>query len=141
MSTLQKAIEIAIEAHRGQTDKSGAPYILHPLRVMQRGNTDIEKICGVLHDLIEDTSWTFEQLATEGFSEGVIEVLRCVTKLSEEEDYEDFIGRIKQNPIAIKVKLNDLQDNMDITRFNELTEKDRVRLNKYLKAFSLLRKC
>jgi (p)ppGpp synthase/HD superfamily hydrolase len=138
---IEKAIQIAVEAHKGQTDKAGKPYIFHVLRVMHAGKTNIEKICGVLHDVIEDTSWTFEQLATVGFSDEVIEVLRCVTKLSEDEDYEDFIGRIKQNPIAIKVKLNDLQDNMDITRFNELTEKDRVRLNKYLKAFSLLRKC
>jgi len=138
---IEKAIQIAIEAHNGQTDKAGKPYILHVLRVMHAGGTELEKVCGVLHDIVEDTSWTFEQLATEGFSEEVIEVLRCVTKLAEDEDYEHFIGRIKQNPTAVNVKLNDLQDNMDITRFNELTEKDRIRLNKYLKAYSLLRIC
>ena len=102
---------------------------------MGRGNTEIEKVCGVLHDLVEDTDWTFDQLQAEGFSKEIIEVLRCVTKESEEEDYDHFIARVKQNKTAINVKLNDLQDNMDVTRLTFITEKDRVRLNKYLKAY------
>jgi (p)ppGpp synthase/HD superfamily hydrolase len=113
MSTIEKAIEIAIDAHKGQKDKSGANYILHPLRVMERGRSEIEKICGVLHDVLEDSQWTIEMLENEGFSDEIISVLRCVTKESEEEDYEVFINRIAQNPIAVEVKINDLLDNMD----------------------------
>ena len=135
MSTIEKAIEIAVAAHKGQKDKSGANYILHPLCVMERGRSEIEKICGVLHDVLEDSQWTIEMLENEGFSDEIISVLRCVTKESEEEDYEVFINRIAQNPIAVEVKINDLLDNMDITRFKSLDENDLKRLNKYLKAF------
>ena len=138
MSTLQKAIEIAQVAHKGQTDKSGAPYIMHVIRVMNSGKTEIEKICGVLHDLVEDTPWTFEMLQHEGFSEEIINVLKCVTKESEQEDYDHFIDRIIQNKTAIAVKLNDLRDNMDITRLPQITEQDRKRLNKYIRAYKKL---
>jgi (p)ppGpp synthase/HD superfamily hydrolase len=139
MSTLEKALEIAFVAHKGQKDKSGADYILHPIRVMQRGKTEIEKICGLLHDVVEDSDLTFEDLENEGFSKDVISVLKCLTKTSENEDYDSFIDRVIQNPIAIKVKINDLLDNMDITRLRELSERDLKRLNKYLKAYSVLK--
>ena len=138
MSTLQRAIEIATEAHKGQFDKSGKDYIGHPLRVMEMGKTDEEKIVGVLHDVIEDTDWTFEALAEEGFSKDVIDALRCVTKLSENENYDDFIERIKKNPLAVAVKINDLSDNMDIRRLPSLSDKDVKRLKKYLKAYKKL---
>ena len=78
MSTLEKAIQIATEAHKGQLDKSGKDYIGHPLRVMEMGNTEEEKIVGVLHDVVEDTEWTFEALEAEGFSKQIIDALRCV---------------------------------------------------------------
>ena len=135
MSTLARAIEIARSAHNGQKDKSGKDYIWHPLRVMKRGQTETEKICGVLHDVVEDSDWTFEKLEAEGFSKEVIDVLRCVTKTGENENYDDFINRIAPNPVAVQVKINDLLDNMDITRFKELNEWDLKRLNKYLKAY------
>ena len=138
MSTLQRAIEIATEAHKGQFDKSGKDYIGHPLRVMEMGKTEEEKIVGVLHDVIEDTDWTFETLAEEGFSKEVINALRCVTKLSENENYDDFIERIKKNPLAVAVKINDLSDNMDIRRLPYLSDKDVKRLKKYLKAYKKL---
>ena len=140
MNMLQKAIQIATIAHQDQTDKAGMPYIEHPLRVMRLGKTEEEMIVGILHDVVEDSGWTFEQLAVEGFSEEVIEALRCVTKLSEDEPYDLFISRIKQNPLAVKVKLNDLSDNMDIRRLHELTDKDVMRLKKYLKAYNELKK-
>jgi 5'(3')-deoxyribonucleotidase len=139
-STLSRAIEIATAAHKGQKDKSGTDYIQHPIRVMQRGQTEIEKICGVLHDVVEDSDLTFEDLEKEGFSSEVIAVLRCVTKLSNDEDYDCFIKRVAQNPVAVQVKINDLLDNMDVTRFRQLTEHDCKRLNKYLKAYWRLRK-
>jgi (p)ppGpp synthase/HD superfamily hydrolase len=138
MSNLARAIEIAVAAHKGQRDKSGAAYILHPLRVMKRGRTETERICGVLHDVVEDSDWTFERLEAEGFAPEVIDVLRCVTKLSEDEDYDRFIERVAANSVATQVKINDLLDNMDITRLQTLTEADVKRLNKYLRAYKRL---
>ena len=138
MSTLERAIEIATEAHRGQFDKAGNDYIGHPLRVMTAGKTTEEKIVGVLHDVVEDTDWTFERLAAEGFSTKVVEALRCVTKLSENEPYDKFIARVKENPLAVAVKLNDLSDNMDIRRLPYISDKDVKRLKKYLRAYKQL---
>ena len=138
MSTLERAIEIATEAHRGQLDKAGNDYIGHSLRVMAAGKSTDEKIVGVLHDVVEDSDWTFERLAAEGFSDEVIEALRCVTKISEGEPYDKFIARVKTNPLAVAVKLNDLSDNMDIRRLPYLSDKDVKRLKKYLKAYKQL---
>ena len=135
---LNKAIEIATKAHKGQVDKAGQPYIDHPLRVMNMGGTDDEKIVGVLHDVIEDSHWTFERLAVEGFSAEIVEALRCVTKLSDNEPYDKFIERVKTNPLAVKVKINDLTDNMDVRRLAYISEKDVKRLRKYLKAYKQL---
>lgn len=136
---LQKALQIITEAHKNQTDKAGQPYIFHLLRVSEKGQTETEKNCGLLHDLIEDTEWTFEDLKQEGFSDEIIRVLECVTK-RENENYTDFIKRIAENPTAIKVKLNDLEDNLNIKRLSFLTEKDTERLNKYLTAHHFLTK-
>ena len=138
MSTLQRAIEIATQAHQGQFDKSGKDYIGHPLRVMEMGSTEEEKIAGVLHDVVEDSDWTFEALEAEGFSQEIIAALKCVTKLSETENYDDFIERVKKNPLAVAVKINDLTDNMDIRCLPYLSDKDIKRLKKYLKAYKKL---
>ena len=138
MSTLERAIQIATEAHKGQFDKAGKEYIGHPIRVMEMGKTEDEKIVGVLHDVIENTDWTFERLEAEGFSPEVIAALRCVTKTSENENYDDFIDRVKKNPLAVAVKINDLTDNMDIRRLPYLSDKDVKRLKKYLKAYKRL---
>lgn len=138
MSTLEKAIAIASEAHEGQFDKAGKDYIGHPLRVMEMGRTEEEKIVGVLHDIVEDTPWTFEMLETEGFSSEIIAALKCLTKISEKENYDDFIERVRKNPLAVAVKINDLTDNMDIRRLPYLSDKDVKRLKKYLKAYKKL---
>lgn len=135
---LDRAKAIATSAHEGQVDKAGKPYIKHPMRVMNMGKTVEEKIAGVLHDVVEDSDWTFEMLEKEGIPKDVMDALRCVTKLSEDEDYDHFIERVKTNPLAVKVKLNDLKDNMDITRLGEVTEKDLARLNKYIRAYRQL---
>ena len=105
---------------------------------MEMGKTEEEKIVGVLHDVVEDTGWTFEKLAEEGFSQEVIAALRCVTKSHENENYDDFIERVKKNPLATAVKINDLTDNMDIRRLPYLSDKDVKRLKKYLKAYKRL---
>ena len=135
---LQKAIDIATAAHSGQLDKAGAPYIDHPLRVMAAGSTTDEKIVGVLHDVIEDSEWTFEARAAEGFPAHIINALRHITHLPDE-TYEKFIARVKKNPLATAVKLNDLSDNMDIRRLPYLSDKDVKRLKRYLKAYKRLK--
>lgn len=134
---LQKAIEIATEAHCGQVDKAGAPYIEHPTRVMNAGANMDEKIVGILHDVVEDSNWTFDALEAEGFPEHIITALRCITK-REGEPYDKFIIRVKKNPLATAVKLNDLTDNMDIRRLPYLSDKDVKRLKRYLKAYKRL---
>jgi len=135
---LNKAIEIAVKAHKGQVDKYGHPYIIHVFSVMNAGETMDEKICGALHDVVEDTPWTFNQLRDEGFSEEIISALICVTKKSDDEDYQGFTDRIKTNHLAVNVKINDLQDNMDVRRMTEVKETDAFRLNKYLQAYRQL---
>lgn len=135
---LRIAIDIAKEAHKGQVDKAGNEYIDHPLRVMAAGHSVSEKIIGILHDVVEDTDWTFERLEAEGFTTEIIEALKCVTKQWEDEPYDAFIERVKTNPLAVTVKINDLADNMDIRRLKELTDKDLKRLQKYHKAYRQL---
>lgn len=134
---LEKALVIATKAHEGQKDKAGSPYILHPIRVSNRCLTDEEKIVALLHDVIEDTNVSASDLLASGFPRNIVEAVLSVTR-NEGESYEDFVIRSKQNPIGRQVKLHDLEDNMDITRFNQLTERDLVRLNKYLKAYRSL---
>lgn len=134
---LEKALVIATKAHEGQKDKAGSPYILHPIRVSNRCLTDEEIIVALLHDVIEDTNVSASDLLASGFPRNIVEAVLSVTR-NEGESYEDFVIRSKQNPIGRQVKLHDLEDNMDITRFNQLTEKDLVRLNKYLKAYRSL---
>ena len=135
---LERAIEIAVQAHKGTSDKGGSPYILHPLAVMHNLDTDDEKIVGVLHDVVEDTQWTFEKLLDEGFSVTVVNALRSVTKQGGGEDYFDFIQRAKKNPLGRKVKIADIQHNMDVTRIKVISDKDATRLNKYKKALEIL---
>jgi len=133
VSMLNKAIEIANRAHAGQVDKAGAPYILHPLRVMMTRSKEIERICAVMHDVVEDSNITLDEIRVEGFSEDVITVLDCLTKRAGE-SYDDFIDRILVNETACHVKLADLYDNMDISRIANPTEKDRERIKKYQEA-------
>lgn len=134
---LEKALAIATKAHEGQTDKSGVPYILHPIRVSNRCKTDEERIVAILHDTIEDTDVTPDYLLSEGFPKSIVEAVLSVTR-NEGESYENFVIRSKQNPIGRQVKIHDLEDNMDITRLQSLLEKDLERLNKYLKAYRVL---
>ncbi|WP_210730708.1 hypothetical protein [Roseicyclus persicicus] len=142
---LQRAIEIAAEAHREQTDKAGAPYLLHPLRVMISLETEDERIVGVLQDVVEDgPGWTFQRLEKEGFSPTVLDALRLVTKRPEDEGdseavYVAFVRRAKGNKIARRVKTADILDNLNASRLTALTEKDMRRMNRYLAALRELR--
>lgn len=119
---IEKALLIATKAHNGQVDKSGSAYISHPIRVSNRCNTEEERIVALLHDTIEDTWVTPEYLLSEGFPATIVEAVLSVTR-NENESYEDFILRSKQNHIGKQVKIHDLEDNMDITRLSFLTEK------------------
>lgn len=129
---IEKAISVALEAHSGQKDKAGAPYILHCLRVMLKGKTESEMITGVLHDTIEDTEVTAEYLHEKGFSDEIVEAVVCLTKTGNEKD-EEYITRVLSNNIAKKVKLYDVEDNMNLLRLDSLVESDIERINKYIK--------
>jgi (p)ppGpp synthase/HD superfamily hydrolase len=138
MSTLERAIAIAAEAHAGQVDKAGAPYVLHPLRMMLRVSSTDERIVAVLHDLVEDCAgWTFDRLRSEGFSDHIIQALQSVTKRDGEE-YEAFVRRAATNPIGRRVKLADLDDNSDPSRIAMPSERDFRRIEKYRRAIDLI---
>ena len=138
MATLERAIEIAKQAHAGQVDKGGADYIGHPLRVMEMCETEEEKIVGILHDVVEDSDWTFEMLEAEGFSQEIIGALKCVTKLSKDEAYDEFIKRVMRNEHAMRVKVKDLKDNLDLSRITDVTQIDIERGAKYYAAHDKL---
>lgn len=133
MATVERAIAIAAEAHTGQVDKAGQPYILHPLRVMLAQASDAARIVGVLHDVVEDTGYSLEDLRQEGFGNEVLEALEAVTHRGEE-TYEEFIQRsASAGSIARSVKYADLLDNCDLTRITEPRQKDYDRIAKYRK--------
>jgi len=138
MSTVDRAIQIAVEAHQGQKDKAGAPYILHPLRVMLRMETEEQMMAAVLHDVVEDSSWTLTDLRQEGFPEQVIEAVDYLSR-RDSETYDEFIDRIKGSSLAIRVKLADLEDNMDLKRVKKVTDKEKERMMKYHAAWCNLK--
>ena len=137
MSTLERAIALAAVAHEGQIDKVGAPYILHVLRVMLRLTTPEERMAAALHDVVEDCGWTLDRLRAEGFPEEVIAGIDAVTR-RDSESYEEFVLRAKAHPIGRRVKMADLEDNSDVTRLSEITERDQARLDKYRRAIDML---
>ena len=142
-SVLERAIGLALEVHRGQIDKAGRPYILHPLRLMAAMTSEEARVVAVLHDVVEDSEATFEDLAALGLSEEALAALRLLTHHDDdgsEANYFAYVARIKANPLARAVKLADLADNLDVSRLPSLTERDSRRLNKYLKAREMLRR-
>lgn len=130
MSTLERAIEIAAKAHRGQIDKAGQPYILHPLRVMLRMKSDHERMAAVLHDVVEDTDVTLEQLRQEGFPAEVVAAVDALTKRPGE-TRRQAAQRAGADPIALEVKLADNAENSDLSRIPHPTEKDYARMKEY----------
>lgn len=141
MGTLERAIALAAAAHAGQTDKAGAPYITHPLRVMARVSGDTKQIVAVLHDVVEDTIVTAQWLRELGFTQEVMEAVEAVTKRPEEEGderYFDFVSRAAEHDLARDVKRADLIDNMDLTRIAKVEEKDQSRMARYRLALKLL---
>ena len=132
-----KALQIAVRAHKGQKDKAGHDYILHPIRVSERCDDPRAKIVALLHDTIEDTDVTADYLREEGFTEEIVEAVLAVTR-SEGEEYDDYVRRAAQNELGRMVKRADLEDNMDIRRLPELTDRDVERLRKYLRAWQYI---
>ena len=133
----RKAMQIAFNAHKDQLDKSDVPYIFHPMYLAEQMDTEEECIVALLHDVVEDSDMTFEQLEKE-FSANVISVLKLLTH-DKAVDYMDYVKEIKKNPIATKVKISDLTHNSDLSRLNVITEKDLKRKEKYQKALDLLK--
>jgi len=134
ISVLEKALEIALQAHRGQKDRYGEPYIFHPLRIMARVHTTDQKIVALLHDVVEDSAWTIEQLKQEGFSSDIVEAVQALTK-NPGEDYMNYVMRTAVTNLSRTVKMADLEDNMDLTRCPQLESEDLIRMNKYLRAW------
>jgi len=135
----KKAMKIAFDAHKEQKDKSGMPYIYHPVHLAEQ-MLDEETTCvALLHDLIEDTDWTFEELEKQGFNRNIIEALKLMTH-DDCVPYLDYVENIKSNPIARVVKLADLNHNSDLTRLEEIDKKAIERVEKYKKAIELLEK-
>jgi (p)ppGpp synthase/HD superfamily hydrolase len=140
MATIEKAIQIALRAHEGQKDKTGQPYILHPLRLMSAVEGYEAKVVAILHDVIEDSTITVEDLRKEGFGEMVLTALACVTHLKGE-SYADYVVRCKGNETARRVKLADLEDNARPSRAilrPDRIEPDLTRLRKYLLTYKFL---
>ena len=125
------AVNLMLKQHAGQKDKAGKDYYFHPMRVSSNCSSLKAKMAALLHDTVEDTGMTFDKLKNEGFPDEVINGIRSVTR-QEGESYADFIARAAKNEIGREVKVHDLEDNMDIRRLPNLTEKDWHRLNKYL---------
>ncbi len=134
---IERALAIALTAHRGQVDKANAPYILHPLRLMVQMDTEDEQLTALLHDVVEDSDMTLEGLRSEGIPESVLAALALLTH-QEGESYEVYVSKIKDNPLARKVKLADLADNMRLERIPDPTAKDLERLEKYRRAQAVL---
>ena len=133
------AKRIAIDVHADQVDKAGAPYWRHPQFVAEHVKTPEEKAVAWLHDVVEDTDWTFEGLMSEGICPAVVEGVKAITK-REGEAYEAYLNRVKTNPLAKAVKLADLAHNMDLSRIAQPTEKDFARIEKYRWAVDYLTK-
>lgn len=127
---LNQAIALAHQAHAGQVDKGGHPYIGHPLRVMAAVEDGEAKIVAVLHDAIEDTDLTLADLGDRGFPPQIIQALDAITK-REGESYETYLQRVITNPLALGVKIADMEDNCDLSRIAQPTAKDHARLAKY----------
>ncbi len=134
MATLDRAVLIAAKAHTGQKDRYGDPYVLHPLRMMVRMESEKEMIVAVLHDVVEKSEWTLDDLRHEGFSEEVVQALDCLTKRSGD-SYDDHIYRAKKNVLAQRVKLADLEDNLNQVQTKGSFKEDSERLARYHKAW------
>jgi (p)ppGpp synthase/HD superfamily hydrolase len=138
MTLVERAIHRALEAHSGQKEENGRPYLLHPLRLMLRMDTEQEMAAAVLHDVVEDTDITLEDLRAEGFPEEVLAAVALLTHDKRKVAYREYIERIAADPIARKVKLADLEDNLNVMRLARLGVHETFRLKRYFEAWQRL---
>ena len=133
----KKAIKLMFEKHKDQVDKSGIPYVFHPFHLAEQMDDEETTITALLHDIVEDTNTTFDDLRELGFSDNVINALKLMTH-DKNIDYFEYVKNISKNPIARKVKIKDLEHNMDTSRLDEVTDKDLERVKKYKKCYKYL---
>jgi (p)ppGpp synthase/HD superfamily hydrolase len=138
MTLVERAIRRALEAHAGQKEENGRPYLLHPLRLMLRMETEQEMAAAVLHDVVEDTPIRLEDLRAEGFPEEVLAAVALLTHEKKKVAYREYIERIAADPLACKVKLADLEDNLDVMRLARLGMHETWRLKRYFQAWRRL---
>ena len=133
----KKALKLCFEAHKEQVDKSGMPYVFHPFHLAEQMKTEETTVVALLHDLVEDTDYTIEDLMSMGFSKSITDAIALMTHANDVE-YMDYVREIKNNPIAKAVKLADLKHNSDLSRLDVINEKALQRKEKYQKAIALL---
>ncbi|MBL7940959.1 MAG: phosphohydrolase [Flavobacteriales bacterium] len=136
---LETAIRMAAKVHRGQVDRFGKPYVLHVMRVMMSGEDFEEQVLGALHDVLERSTLTVDDILKKGFSPRVVKALKHITRVPEE-TYEQYIDRVVQDNLAIRVKLHDLADKMDLLHVEQLDPADLKRYNKQLAAYHRMKK-
>ena len=133
----KKAMKLCFKAHKDQVDKSGMPYVFHPFHVAEQMTDEVTTIVALLHDVVEDTDYTLEDIAAEGFGEDILEAVALMTH-EDDVPYLDYVAKLKDNPIARAVKLADLAHNSDLSRIGEIDEETKQRLEKYKKAKAIL---
>ena len=133
----KKAMKFCFKAHKDQVDKSGMPYVFHPFHVAEQMTDEATTIVALLHDVVEDTDYTLEDIAAEGFGKDILEAVALMTH-EDDIPYLDYVAKLKENPIARAVKLADLAHNSDLSRIGEIDEETKRRLEKYKKAKDIL---
>ncbi len=133
----KKAMKLCFKAHKDQVDKSGMPYVFHPFHVAEQMTDEATTIVALLHDVVEDTDYTLEDIAAEGFGKDILEAVALMTH-EDDIPYLDYVAKLKENPIARAVKLADLAHNSDLSRIGEIDEETKRRLEKYKKAKDIL---
>ena len=136
---LETAIRLAAKVHRGQLDRFGKPYVLHVMRVMMGGEDFDEQVLGALHDVLERSDLTMSDLEKKGFSPRILKALDHITRRADE-TYEQYIDRVVEDNLAIRVKINDLADKMDLRHVDQLDDSDLKRYNKQLIAYHRMKK-
>jgi (p)ppGpp synthase/HD superfamily hydrolase len=137
VTLIEKSLHIALQAYSGKTDKAGRPYVLHPLRLMARMESDDERAVALLHDVIEDSEFTAIPLREAGIPLRIVVAVQCLTRL-DRESYEKFIQRVLTNKLAVKVKMADIEDNLNVLRLKTLGDNDLERVRKYHAAWKML---
>ena len=134
----KKAMKLCYEAHKDQVDKTGVPYVFHPFHVAEQMTSEASTIVALLHDVVEDTDYTLEDIAAAGFGKEIVEAVALMTH-EDDVPYLDYVAKLKDNPIAREVKLADLAHNSDLSRLGEIDDETKQRLEKYEKAKAILK--